>query len=97
MKTAIVIAAILFSANAMAYDNGYRYGGNYRQSEYSYRLTQPSPGSGYANADVSQPSYTKRQLARDMDALEVRSQMRMYDIQNGGNGDVGYGSGYYRY
>ena len=96
MKTAIIIAAILLSSNAMAYDS-YRYGGNYRSSEYSYRLTQPSPGSGYANADVSQPSYTKRQLARDMDALEVRSQIRTYDIQNGGNGDVGYGGGYYRY
>ena len=95
MKKIIIIAAMFLSASAFA--QSYNYGGNYRSSEYSYRLTQPSPGSGYANADVSQPSYTKRQLARDMDALEAQSRMRMYDIQNGGNGDVGYGRGYYRY
>ena len=91
----ILLAALVLATNAMAGGNGYHYGGNYRSSEYSYRHVNPSI-NGYANADVNQPSYTKRQLARDMDALETRSQLRMYDIQRGGNCDVGYGS-YYRY
>lgn len=93
MKKILLIAALLVSANALAYDNGYRYGGNYRSSEYSYRLTNPST-NGYVNADVSQPSYAKRQLARDMDALEVRSAIRNYESTYGR--DSGYGSRYYQ-
>ena len=57
----ILLAALLLATNAIAGGNGYHYGGNYRQSEYSYRHVNPSI-NGYANADVNQPSYTKRQL-----------------------------------
>lgn len=85
MKT-LFIVALLISSNAFA--QGY-----YPRQDSGYEYIQRSPGGGYSNKQFVQDQMDRprQQINRDMQELDVRSNIRRYEMINGGKGDGGYG------